>query len=249
MMRKILAGIAALLIILTVACKKSDPAVLGGGAGLITQIITKDTQQVGGYDTTYISYNADSTVHQIIATNSLVTITFYYTSGLIRRVESRGQYSATTDSIVLDDAERPAANYHVYGLGSFAFEEHYKYNSNNELTQTTIFFSNQQPEAFDSIFHQWSSGDMVSQNDPLGEYTSSYSYNTGIACMPGDVLYMASLLTNGLNRLPNAHLCTAINVGGAAASYTYTYDADNRITGYTLTQDGKSDTAFFAYMP
>jgi hypothetical protein len=257
-MKRTYFGISLLIIstaILLHACKKDDnnTAAAPGNNQLITKIIGPDASGIPGMiDTVLISYNADSSIHQI--TNSQTsggTITFYYSSSLIKRVTtSAGNTEVLVDSIVLDAGGRALARYEIisnYPL--YNTNQYYSYNTSGQLVRTIISYPNVTGMPDDTVTHSWSNGDMVSEISTSGAYDFTYSFDMQRPCQPGDPLYIAHLTESGFPRAPNAHLCTATSESLSTAAYTYGYDGNNRITQYIVTQDQKADTSYFQYAP
>ncbi|MBS1616321.1 MAG: hypothetical protein JST06_09425 [Bacteroidetes bacterium] len=232
------------------SCKKGDETIVPSSDGLITKIIAHDQLSPTTYDTALISYNTDSTIHQIVnSMNNDGSVTFYYSTGLIKRVTSYASTSETiVDSIIVGTDGVPIASYEILNAHpEMNTEQHYSYNTNGELAQTLITYPSISPIPLDTINYTWVDGDLVSQVSTTGQYDINYTYDTNKPCQPGDPLYLMHLTETGLRRLPNTHLCIAMEAGGDPAQYSYTYDASNRINQLIVTQGQDSDTSYFGY--
>lgn len=232
------------------SCKKGDETIPPSSNGLITKIIAHDQLNPAAYDTALISYNTDSTIHQIVnSMNNDGSVTFYYSTGLIKRVTSYAGTSETiVDSIIMGTDGLPIASYEILnaypGMNS---EQRYSYNSNGELERMIFIYTNQPSYPIDTVTYTWVDGDLVSQVSTTGERDFIYTYDIQKPCQPGDPVYLLHFTETGLRTLPNSHLCTSIDQGGGPASYTYAYDASNRITQLIVTQGQDSDTSYFGY--
>lgn len=237
------------------ACKKKDNSNIGGHKALISKIITSSSTVPGTFDTAYITYNADSTINYIsrMSSGSVNDQHYYYSANLIRVVfgDNSSGY-AEVNSIILGVNGLPITRYVLFdAYPLYSTTDYYTYNSAGELIQTLHSNPNMTGVPNDTITHVWANGDLVSQTSTSGEFDATYSFNTDQLCKAGDALYLSHLTNTGLTTNPNDHLCIGIDMGTtSAATITYTYDSQNRITSTTAYQAGQSNgTTYFEYLP
>ncbi len=249
---RIVIAFALAITLILPSCKKKDDDNSGTvpASSLIRKVSTIEI--TGQEDTATIEYNTDQTVHRIshlVAFNGVST--FYYTPGLVRRITTYpNSNQVTTDSMIMGSNGMPAVICHMDNTAAeYNTIEQHSYNADGTQMRTIITYPNLPQIQVDTLTYTWVDGDLLKEHHANDNFDVTFTYNTAFPCMSGDELYVEHLLATGRSGLPCKHLCTSCSIGGNdVLTYTYSYDASNRIAGYVIHEDGEGDkNVYYSY--
>ncbi len=223
-----------------------------------------DTNSVGSYDAAQIdyTYNADGSLRNVSTVHTMKTkindsiIVYVYPSTMdytysgdtvnVNRVIRNSSNQITTQlrlQYIKDSLGRWAKRSRQVTLGatgqtSATISEQFHYDSNNQLTSSTV--SSSASSGFGTYYYTWLNGNLSSSTT---SGTDQYTYDTNHPGQPGDLSVLSEQLNFGFAVPVSANVTTSdlnydsrTNQFNNGSKYTYTFDSKGRVSsGVTLT--------------
>lgn len=198
---------------------------------------------VSGYR---IAYTSQGNVDSIISTDSasIGYLKFQYFNNYYLIKHSTGYI----DSVVTYNG-----NIIYIGQQSTGDTLYFIYDASNRLSQQIIHTYNAGTiNSIDTTKYQWGSFDIYSIQSFTSPVPAYYTFNPNITGQTGDALRINQFLSCGRTYLNSPHLpIQETYYGNPIANYSYSYDADGRITKLTIAENYSSgsylDTVVYLY--
>ena len=160
---------------------------------------------------------------------------------MIKSTYSNGS-STTIDSIVLNSNGMMALWSSRNIQSSYVNVTVYTYASNEQLQKTTSQYSG---GTITTTNYSFTNGDLTGVVS--GTDTANYSYYLDKPISDGDYFNLSQLLNYGASYIKNAHLLKEVKEGLTDNNINYSFDADGKISGFSVTGGSVIENITYLY--
>lgn len=168
----------------------------------------------------YFNYNDNGQVATIVQSEGKMIKAFTYANNLVVVKTTAAGALQSTDSILLNSGGLMTSRVSTDGTNRKV--QTFSYSANGQIQTMTSQYNTNTPAV---TAYQITNGDVTGSSDG-----SSYSYYTDKPYAAGDYFQISQMLNYGAYFIKNAHLLKSVQSGTTVANFTYTFDANGKIT-------------------